>query len=91
MLSLKRGIQLLREIDYDLSLLIRRPAENTFSTQSDNGSNSNLEVTCNVLPGEVCRWTQHQVMEWLRRIELPEYASNIRGSGIHGALIVFLF
>lgn len=87
-LSLKRGIQLLREIDYDLSFLIRRPAENTFSTILDNGSNSNLEVTCTVHPGEVCRWTQHQVMEWLRRIELPEYASNIRGSGIHGALII---
>ena len=27
-------------------------------------------------------------MEWLRTIDLSEYAPNLRGSGVHGALIV---
>ena len=28
-----------------------------------------------------------RVMEWLRHIELSEYAPNVRGSGVHGGLI----
>ena len=35
-------------------------------------------------------WTNHRVMEWLRTIDLSEYASNLRGSGVHGALMVNL-
>lgn len=27
-------------------------------------------------------------MEWLRSIDLSEYAPNLRGSGVHGALIL---
>lgn len=41
------------------------------------------------LPGEVSLWTSHRVMEWLRSIDLSEYAPNLRGSGVHGALILF--
>ena len=26
-------------------------------------------------------------MEWLRQVDLAEYAPNLRGSGVHGALI----
>ncbi|PAA83954.1 hypothetical protein BOX15_Mlig010569g1 [Macrostomum lignano] len=33
------------------------------------------------------RWTSHQVMEWLRQADLAEYAVNLRGSGVHGALM----
>ena len=32
-------------------------------------------------------WTNHRVMEWLRTIDLSEYAPNLRGSGVHGALM----
>lgn len=39
-------------------------------------------------PGEVMLWTNHRVMEWLRSIDLSEYAPNLRGSGVHGALMV---
>nr|KAG5700320.1 hypothetical protein BaRGS_002666 [Batillaria attramentaria] len=39
-------------------------------------------------PGEVMLWTNHRVMEWLRTIDLSEYAPNLRGSGVHGALMV---
>ena len=28
-------------------------------------------------------------MEWLRHVDLSEYAPNLRGSGVHGALMVF--
>ena len=30
-----------------------------------------------------------RVMEWLRHVDLSEYAPNLRGSGVHGALLVF--
>ena len=32
-------------------------------------------------PHEVAKWTNHRVMEWLRSIDLAEYAPNLRGSG----------
>ncbi|MEQ2176322.1 hypothetical protein GOODEAATRI_026751, partial [Goodea atripinnis] len=34
------------------------------------------------------RWTNHRVMEWLRSVDLAEYAPNLRGSGVHGGLMV---
>ena len=42
------------------------------------------------VPGDVVLWTNHRVMEWLRTIDLSEYAPNLRGSGVHGALMVRL-
>nr|XP_014283461.1 liprin-beta-1 isoform X4 [Halyomorpha halys] len=33
-------------------------------------------------------WTNHRVMEWLRAIDLAEYAPNLRGSGVHGGLMI---
>ena len=33
--------------------------------------------------------TNLRVMEWLRHVDLSEYAPNLRGSGVHGALLVF--
>ncbi|RNA19784.1 Liprin-beta [Brachionus plicatilis] len=38
---------------------------------------------------EVMLWTNHRVMEWLRTIDLSEYAPNLRGSGVHGGLMLF--
>ena len=37
---------------------------------------------------QVMLWTNHRVMEWLRSIDLSEYAPNLRGSGVHGGLMV---
>ncbi|XP_077867159.1 liprin-beta-1-like [Saccoglossus kowalevskii] len=37
---------------------------------------------------EVMVWTSHRVMEWLRSVDLSEYVPNLRGSGVHGALLV---
>ncbi|KAM6320718.1 liprin-beta-1 isoform 2-T2 [Aegotheles albertisi] len=42
----------------------------------------------NVTPAEVTQWTNHRVMEWLRSVDLAEYAPNLRGSGVHGGLMV---
>lgn len=39
-------------------------------------------------PSEVVQWSNHCVMEWLRAVDLAEYAPNLRGSGVHGGLIV---
>ncbi|TRY67577.1 hypothetical protein TCAL_07829 [Tigriopus californicus] len=58
----------------------------------------NFEPNClkrRAIPGEtvdaasVARWTNHRVMEWLKQVDLSEYAPNLRGSGVHGALLVF--
>lgn len=32
-------------------------------------------------PKHVATWTNHRVMEWLKAIDLAEYAPNLRGSG----------
>ncbi|CAM4813419.1 unnamed protein product [Rotaria magnacalcarata] len=37
---------------------------------------------------EIMHWSNHRVMEWLRSIDLSEYAPNLRGSGVCGALII---
>uniref|UniRef100_A0AAY5KT20 SAM domain-containing protein n=1 Tax=Esox lucius TaxID=8010 RepID=A0AAY5KT20_ESOLU len=42
----------------------------------------------NITPAEISQWTNHRVMEWLRSADLAEYAPNLRGSGVHGGLMV---
>ncbi|XP_077357493.1 liprin-beta-1-like isoform X2 [Festucalex cinctus] len=37
---------------------------------------------------DVIQWSNHRVMEWLRSVDLAEYAPNLRGSGVHGGLMV---
>lgn len=39
-------------------------------------------------PSEVVQWSNHRVMEWLRAVDLAEFAPNLRGSGVHGGLVV---
>ncbi|NXV79633.1 LIPB2 protein, partial [Atlantisia rogersi] len=41
-----------------------------------------------ISPLEVVQWSNHRVMEWLRSVDLAEYAPNLRGSGVHGGLII---
>ncbi|XP_075326740.1 liprin-beta-2b isoform X1 [Odontesthes bonariensis] len=43
---------------------------------------------CQFTPNEVVQWSNHRVMEWLRSVDLAEYAPNLRGSGVHGGLII---
>ncbi|XP_053112186.1 liprin-beta-2 isoform X14 [Hemicordylus capensis] len=42
----------------------------------------------NISPSEVVQWSNHRVMEWLRSVDLAEYAPNLRGSGVHGGLVI---
>jgi len=55
---------------------------------NSNGSNGNGEHCATTLPSgsvwgpkHVATWTNHRVMEWLKAIDLAEYAPNLRGSG----------
>jgi len=73
-LSFRRGIEVLRMNNFNPVCLKRRPSP-------DEGQLHNC-------PAEVLLWTNHRVMEWLRSIDLSEYAPNLRGSGVHGALMV---
>merc|ERR1719209_385589 len=73
--SIKHGIQVLRDNDFQPSVLRRRGEPGERESQ--------------VAPTEVLLWTNHRVMEWLRHVNLSEYAPNLRGSGVHGALLVF--
>jgi len=38
---------------------------------------------------DLVTWSNHRVMEWLRQVDLAEYAPNLRGSGVHGALLAY--
>ncbi|RZF38546.1 hypothetical protein LSTR_LSTR006141 [Laodelphax striatellus] len=71
--SIRTGIQVLRNNNFDGNCLIRRSAP---------------EGSENVGPAEIALWTNHRVMEWLRAVDLAEYAPNLRGSGVHGGLLV---
>uniref|UniRef100_A0A1Y1LCX5 SAM domain-containing protein n=1 Tax=Photinus pyralis TaxID=7054 RepID=A0A1Y1LCX5_PHOPY len=71
--SLKRGIQVLRENDFEPGCLQRR------SLPDDPEQPT---------PKQICLWTTHRVMEWLRAVDLAEYAPNLRGAGVHGGLMV---
>ncbi|CAG5130733.1 unnamed protein product, partial [Candidula unifasciata] len=73
--SIKRGIQILRLNNFNPNCLRRRPTPDE-------------QPPMKGIPGEVVLWTNHRVMEWLRTIDLSEYAPNLRGSGVHGALMV---
>lgn len=69
--SLRRGIQVMRENNWNPECLIRR-----------SGSDEDQ-------PKQVELWTAHRVMEWLRLVDLAEYAPNLRGAGVHGALMMY--
>ncbi|XP_060532588.1 liprin-beta-1-like isoform X5 [Cylas formicarius] len=71
--SIKRGIQVLRENNYEPTCLQRR------SLPDDPEKPT---------PKHVSLWTTHRVMEWLRAVDLAEYAPNLRGAGVHGGLMV---
>ncbi|XP_069695490.1 liprin-beta-2 isoform X7 [Periplaneta americana] len=71
--SLRRGIQVLRDHKFEANCLTRR-------SLPDDPPQPTAE--------DVALWTNHRVMEWLRVVDLAEYAPNLRGSGVHGGLMV---
>ncbi|KAJ8725163.1 hypothetical protein PYW07_016121 [Mythimna separata] len=79
-LSIRRGIQVLRDNKFDPETMIRRAAEG--ETVGAEGSDA-----C-VAPERLARWSSHRVMQWLKEIDLAEYAPNLRGAGVHGGLML---
>ncbi|XP_037914531.1 liprin-beta-1 isoform X7 [Hermetia illucens] len=69
--SLRRGIQVMRENNWNPDCLIRR-------SSGDESISEPIHL-----------WTAHRVMEWLRCVDLAEYAPNLRGAGVHGALMMY--
>ncbi|XP_063044550.1 liprin-beta-2 isoform X10 [Engraulis encrasicolus] len=74
-LSIKCAIHVLHVNKFNPSCLRRRPGDE-------------VSVLSNTSPSEVVQWSNHRVMEWLRSVDLAEYAPNLRGSGVHGGLII---
>ncbi|XP_065158263.1 uncharacterized protein [Atheta coriaria] len=71
--SIKRGIQVLRENNYEPGCLQRR----TLPEDPEHATAKQISL-----------WTTHRVMEWLKAVDLAEYAPNLRGAGVHGGLMV---
>ena len=65
--------QVLREVNFAPDILKRRPEQGESKPPQ---------------PEDVQLWTNHRTMEWLRSCNLSEYAPNLRGSGVHGGLII---
>lgn len=72
--SIRRGIQLMREQKWNPNCFIQRA-----STDGTPGETKD----------DVRLWSCSRVMDWLRVLDLSEYAPNLRGTGVHGALMVF--
>ncbi|CAH8494113.1 unnamed protein product [Schistosoma turkestanicum] len=62
---------------------------NSINSLKSESMNSEIKsIYSTYLPIQICYWTQQRVMNWLESIELPEYASKLCGSGVHGALMI---
>ncbi|XP_072942080.1 uncharacterized protein Liprin-beta isoform X4 [Epargyreus clarus] len=85
-LSIRRGIQVLRDNKFHPDTMIRRAAE---SEAVAVGSLGEGEGEAERPPAaELARWSSHRVMQWLKEIDLAEYAPNLRGAGVHGGLML---
>ncbi|XP_055624525.1 uncharacterized protein LOC129767542 isoform X3 [Toxorhynchites rutilus septentrionalis] len=71
--SIRRGIQIMREQKWNPESIIRRSI-----TDESCGTKDDIRL-----------WSSHRVMEWLRAVDLSEYAPNLRGAGVHGALLIY--
>ncbi|PIO32885.1 hypothetical protein AB205_0057200 [Aquarana catesbeiana] len=98
-LSIKCAIHVLHANKFNPNCLRRRPADelnlrNEACILSSGSFPKHLTSVSlspgqnNISPSEVVQWSNHRVMEWLRSVDLAEYAPNLRGSGVHGGLII---
>ncbi|XP_046809080.1 liprin-beta-2 [Lucilia cuprina] len=87
--SLRRAIQCMRETEWNPDCLIRRSTKisKRNSTELDENTSNNEELDTSI--EFISLWTAHRVMEWLRVADLSEYAPNLRGAGVHGALMLY--
>ncbi|XP_034656184.1 liprin-beta-1 [Drosophila subobscura] len=77
--SLRSGILCMRRMSWNAEGLIRR------STKVANGG----EASRSPDRESVELWTAHRIMGWLQTIDLSEYTPNLRGAGVHGALMMY--
>ncbi|CAK1578589.1 unnamed protein product [Parnassius mnemosyne] len=83
-LSIRRGIQVLRDNQFNPETMIRRAVE--VETRQTSGDGESEGEGAGV--AELARWSSHRVMQWLQEIDLAEYAPNLRGAGVHGGLML---
>lgn len=67
------GIQVLRSHRFGPETMVRRAAEG-----AEGGGGGGAEDGGDA---ELARWSSHRVMQWLKAIDLAEYAPNLRGAG----------
>ncbi|EUB62429.1 Liprin-beta-1 [Echinococcus granulosus] len=65
------------------------PRENTLSQDPTSTCRSPSLSSSLPPPSSLALWTLHRVEAWLCEIELLEYASGLRSSGLHGALLLY--
>ncbi|XP_017159591.1 liprin-beta-2 isoform X7 [Poecilia reticulata] len=86
-LSIKCAIHVLHANKFNPNCLRRRPGEEVDKNKKNQVETKNI-LEKHPSPSEVVQWSNHCVMEWLRAVDLAEYAPNLRGSGVHGGLII---
>ncbi|KAL5110967.1 Liprin-beta-1 [Taenia crassiceps] len=70
----------------------RNPTPNSHSlSPSPPSSSSSSSSSSSFLlpPTSPALWTSHRMETWLCNIDLPEYVSSLRSSGLHGALLLY--
>ncbi|XP_047545402.1 liprin-beta-1 [Vanessa atalanta] len=92
-LSVRRGIQVLREHRFHPETMIRRAAEGAAAPAAGGavGGAAGAEAEGDgegAGEAQLARWSSHRVMQWLKEIDLAEYAPNLRGAGVHGGLML---
>ncbi|CAH0628716.1 unnamed protein product [Chrysodeixis includens] len=83
-LSIRRGIQVLRDNKFSPDTMIRRAMEG----EAAGGGLGAEGAAAPVAGARLARWSAHRVMQWLKEIDLAEYAPNLRGAGVHGGLML---
>ncbi|XP_026747356.1 liprin-beta-1 isoform X2 [Trichoplusia ni] len=83
-LSIRRGIQVLRDNKFSPDTMIRRALEG----EAAGGGLGAEAAAAPVSAARLARWSAHRVMQWLKEIDLAEYAPNLRGAGVHGGLML---
>ncbi|XP_055378879.1 liprin-beta-2 [Condylostylus longicornis] len=68
---------------------IRRGIQVMRENKWDDNCLVNRFLPENINEEPVHLWTSNRVMEWLRGVDLSEYAPNLRGAGVHGALMKY--
>ena len=87
--SIRRGIQVLRQQNFQPDCLKRRAQG---GDESDTREVISFITRLNHIPHvQVLLWTNHRVMDWLRQVDLAEYAPNLRGAGVHGGSFCPIF